>query len=86
MTSAGASVAELANGRSVDLDAIPRLAIDQFQRVIVNGVSGGQRVAALFGAVLGGRDAVDLHVFWPMTRPTGSWWPARPCRTTASRR
>jgi len=51
MTSAGANVAELANGRSVDIDAIPRLAIEQFHRVIVDAVSGGQRVAALFGAM-----------------------------------
>src|SRR3989304_1019119 len=60
MTSA--DLAAASNGQCLELDAIPQLAIDAFQRVIISGVSENQRVAAFFAAASEQPDSVGLFV------------------------
>ncbi|HTL52700.1 MAG TPA: NADH-quinone oxidoreductase subunit C [Planctomycetota bacterium] len=62
MTTLQSRLAELGNGRSVELAAIPRLPFDAFAQTIVDGVAGNRRVAALFGAKSVEAAATDLYV------------------------
>ena len=50
MTGDHSNLATLTNGRAIVLEAIPTLALDQLQRIVVDAVANGQRVAAMFGA------------------------------------
>ncbi|HEX7009436.1 MAG TPA: NADH-quinone oxidoreductase subunit C, partial [Phycisphaeraceae bacterium] len=49
MTRADLSLATLINGRAVELESIPTLAMDDWGRAMLDGVAAGQRVAAMFG-------------------------------------
>lgn len=53
MSQEGAPTATLTNGRSIDLNSIPTIACDDFERVILSAVAEGKRVAALFGVTTG---------------------------------
>ena len=53
--------AVLNNGRSIRIDAIPQLPLEDFQSAVVQAVAGGQRVSSLF-ACAGGGDSVDFYV------------------------
>lgn len=48
MNQTGCQFAVLTNGRAIPLEAIPELTVDQFNDQIIQGVSAGQRVAAMF--------------------------------------
>ncbi len=56
-------LATLINGRAVPLEAIAMLTLDDFQQAIVEGVAVGQRVSAMFGAMVQPKaNAVELYV------------------------
>jgi Ni,Fe-hydrogenase III large subunit len=50
----------VSNGLAVPRPSIPEVTYSQFERVVLEGVAGGLRVAALFGAPA--KDAVSLYV------------------------
>jgi len=54
-------LAPLVNGRSLPLELIPVLDIEDFRRVILAAVQGGQRVSAMFGAS-SATGATELYV------------------------
>ena len=62
MTSDSLGLATLTNGKAVALEAIPTLALEDFQRAILDGVAGGLRVSALFGSSTGQPDVTELYV------------------------
>ncbi len=55
-------LAALGTGRAVDLEAVPLLDPEAFGRAILSGVAAGQRVAALFGAVVPQFGQTQLYV------------------------
>lgn len=62
MTQGHLNLDTLVNGKAVALDTIPTLAFDGFERAILDGVSAGLRVSALFGAATPRDDATQLYV------------------------
>ena len=62
MSSGGAALRTFTNGWSIDQASIPVLAQDVFGQAIVDAVSGGQRVVALFGAAAPRPDTTTLYV------------------------
>ena len=50
MSQTPSSMAALTNGRAMPLGAIPTLAMDDFERAVLEGVAAGRRVSAYFGA------------------------------------
>lgn len=62
MTDGSCHLATLTNGRVIPLEAIPTLAIDRFAAQIVEGVSTGQRVVAMFGAATSRAAVTSLYV------------------------
>jgi Ni,Fe-hydrogenase III large subunit len=51
----------LHNAQAIPRARIPSLPFAEFRRIIVDGVAGGQRVAALFGDAPAGAEGVDLY-------------------------
>ncbi|HSP96702.1 MAG TPA: NADH-quinone oxidoreductase subunit C [Candidatus Dormibacteraeota bacterium] len=62
MTGSSRRLATLTNGRALELEAIPTLTGDEFERAILDGVTGGQRVAAMFGASIGRAEVTQRYV------------------------
>lgn len=61
MTDAHSHLAPLTNGQALALDAVPTLTIDVLTRTIVDAVTAGWRVTAMFAATL--EDAPDPQLF-----------------------
>lgn len=55
-------LAMLPNGRAVARAAVPALSLENFQRLLLEGVDEGQRVAALFGAAGEGGQGLDVYM------------------------
>jgi Ni,Fe-hydrogenase III large subunit len=55
------TLATVRNGKAIASDAVPRLALDDFHRLVVAAPQAGRRVAALFGAKREG-EGVELFV------------------------
>ena len=62
MTPETRTQATVTNGRSAELSAIPTLALADLQRVVLEGVAEGQRVAAMFGAPSARVATTELYV------------------------
>ncbi len=62
MIPAASRVASLGNGRSIALSAIPMVSMAEFGQSILDAVSGGQRVSALFAAASGIAGTTDLYL------------------------
>ncbi len=54
--------AKLTNGQAVPLEVIPILAFEDFKQAILDGVSSGQRVSAMFGASAPYAETTTLYV------------------------
>jgi len=50
------------NGQAVAREALGELSLENFQRLLLEGVDEGQRVAALFGAPGDGADKLDVYM------------------------
>ena len=62
MTGGTTILATMTNGRAIQRDAIPTLRLEDFQRVILDSLTAGKRVATLFGSVERNPDVTTLHV------------------------
>src|SRR5690242_17943557 len=62
MISQPIKLATVSNGRSINLDAIPTLTLDQFQDAILQGVGEEQRVSAFFALAGTSSATVELYV------------------------
>jgi Ni,Fe-hydrogenase III large subunit len=62
MTQNNTRFAQLTNGRAVPLEGIPILPFDGFKQAILNGVTAGQRVSAMFGDLTGQSETTWLYV------------------------
>lgn len=55
-------LAKIANGRTIELDAIPTFTVDDFNRMVLTNVAMGQRVAAFFGASIPNSSITQLYI------------------------
>jgi Ni,Fe-hydrogenase III large subunit len=56
------NLAPLTNGRAIELETIPTLALDDLHRAVVDAVAAGQRVTAMFGASSQRPEQTQLYV------------------------
>jgi len=62
MTSLDRNLATLVNGRAIDLAAVPTLEAEVLAQAMLEGVSAGWRVAALFAAAIAGQTGPQLFL------------------------
>ena len=55
------SFVSLTNGRAIPLESVPMLSLDDFGGAVLDGVAGGQRVAAMFGISTGRAQVAQLY-------------------------